>query len=160
MNDLFWGDEEELALLWGDNDNDDADGVSGDGVAGPETGPTADSSDEVAGRTAPTAEEAREAMDSLVRAAFLQGVRTLASGSKAKQKKVFPMLASAFQSTVLLPNRPKGADLNLKKSSYKKLGVLLQAMAEVSSEKSECVWADDELRPDQRTRLSVRLDCD
>ena len=71
-------------------------------------------------------------MDSLVRAAFLQGVRTLASGSKAKQKKVFPMLASAFQSTVLLPNRPKGADLNLKKSSYKKLGVLLQAMAEVS----------------------------
>jgi translation initiation factor 2D len=67
-------------------------------------------------------EMTKEKMDFLVEKTFLQALKT-----RVKTKQL-PMLASTFQSTILLPSRPVGTNLNFKQSTYKKLSVFLKQM--------------------------------
>eukprot|EP01112_Ceratiomyxa_fruticulosa_P020694 TRINITY_DN7131_c0_g1_i1.p1 TRINITY_DN7131_c0_g1~~TRINITY_DN7131_c0_g1_i1.p1 ORF type:complete len:615 (-),score=137.22 TRINITY_DN7131_c0_g1_i1:87-1931(-) len=63
-----------------------------------------------------------KSMDELLLASFLQAIRT-----KLKDKKL-PILINVFYATMMIPCRPVGTELEIKKSSYKKLSVFLYAM--------------------------------
>ena len=84
------------------------------------------------------------AMDGLLRAALLQSLRT----SAGQRKAALPMLASTLYRLHMLPNSP--APLDVKKSSYKKLGKFLASMERLGVLKTKelakgvesVVWVD------------------
>ena len=83
-------------------------------------------------------------MDSLLKAALLQSLRTTASEKKAE----LPMLSSNFYRLHMVPNSPN--PLDVKKSSHKKLGKFLASMerlgvlkvSELSKGVESVVWVD------------------
>ena len=75
------------------------------------------------GGTAPTETVAMspEEMDDLVLHCFVFGITNL---TKAE----LPMLVSTFYSQHMLPGRPEGSEVNLKTSTFKKIGVFMKTM--------------------------------
>lgn len=67
-------------------------------------------------------EEAVEVVSERLYAAFLNGLK---KGLKDAQ---LPMLVSTFYSSVLLPSRPPGTSIDVKKTSYRKISNFLQEM--------------------------------
>jgi translation initiation factor 2D len=63
-------------------------------------------------------------MDELIEKSFFQAIK------KRLKDKDLPILASTFYSKYLLPSRPAGTEIDIKKSCYKQLRGLLDAMVE------------------------------
>eukprot|EP00042_Codosiga_hollandica_P055357 m.772326 g.772326 ORF g.772326 m.772326 type:complete len:679 (+) comp59097_c0_seq6:634-2670(+) len=83
----------------------------------------------VAATTVPAQEEPPlfQDMDEVIKYSF---VRALCS---KVTKADLPILVSTFFSTHMLPSRPQGVELDVKKSSYKKIGKFLAAMQEAGA---------------------------
>lgn len=98
---------------------EDAEGDAGSAGEGDEVG--------AAGAGAGEEEEEQESVEVVserLLAAFLNGLK------KTIKDAQLPMLVSTFYSSVLLPSRPPGTSIDVKKTRYRKISIFLKEMEE------------------------------